>query len=105
MALTEAELTVLETLLDAEGISVSREWLSRVALQRELRDDDRSVDLLVLGLRHKLAMHGAAARVILSVRRQGYVLPDARSFQIPPRPVPPISHADGIGLTQACDCT
>jgi DNA-binding response OmpR family regulator len=79
--LTEAELTALETLLDAEGASVSREWLSRVALKRELRGEDRSVDRLVLGLRHKLAAQGATARVILSVRRQGYVLPDARLFR------------------------
>jgi two-component system OmpR family response regulator len=83
--LTEAELAVLETLLDAEGISVSREWLSRVALKRELRDDDRSVDRLVLGLRHKLTEQGAARQVIQSVRRQGYVLPDARPFQVTPR--------------------
>jgi DNA-binding response OmpR family regulator len=79
--LTEAELAALETLLDAEGASVSREWLSRVALKRELRDDDRSVDRLVLGLRHKLAAQGATPRVILAVRRQGYVLPDARLFR------------------------
>jgi len=79
--LTEAELVALETLLDAEGASVSREWLSRVALKRELRADDRSVDMLVLGLRHKLTAQGATARVILSVRRQAYVLPDARLFR------------------------
>jgi len=84
--LTEAELAALETLIDAEGATVSREWLSRVALKRELRADDRSVDRLVLGLRHKLAAHGATARVILSVRRQAYVLPDTRPFDIVPAP-------------------
>jgi DNA-binding response OmpR family regulator len=82
--LTEAELTALETLLDAEGASVSREWLSRVALKRELRAEDRSVDRLVLELRRKLEAQGATARVILSVRRQGYVLPDARPFHSVP---------------------
>jgi len=85
-ALTEAELAALETLLDAEGASVSREWLSRVALKRELRAEDRSVDRLVLELRRKLAAQGATARVILSVRRQGYVLPDARPFHTIPLP-------------------
>ena len=85
-ALTEAELAALETLLDAEGASVSREWLSRVALKRELRPEDRSVDRLVLELRRKLTAQGATARVILSVRRQGYVLPDARPFHIAPAP-------------------
>jgi DNA-binding response OmpR family regulator len=79
--LSEAELAALETLLDAEGASVSREWLSRVALRRALHAEDCSVDRLVLGLRRKLAAQGASARVILSVRRQGYVLPDARPFR------------------------
>jgi DNA-binding response OmpR family regulator len=60
---------------------VSREWLSRVALKRELQAEDRSVDQLMLELRRKLAAQGATARVILPVRRQGYVLPDARPFR------------------------
>jgi two-component system, OmpR family, response regulator len=79
--LTEAELAALETLLDAEGASVSREWLSRVALKRPLHADDRSVDQLVLKLRRKLTAHGASERVILSVRRQGYQIPDSTLFR------------------------
>jgi DNA-binding response OmpR family regulator len=79
--LTEAELAALETLLDAEGASVSREWLSKVALKRQLHDDDRSVDQLMLKLRRKLAVHGASDRTILSVRRQGYVISDSTQFR------------------------
>jgi DNA-binding response OmpR family regulator len=79
--LTEAELAALETLLDAEGASVSREWLSRVALKRPLHAEDRSVDQLVLKLRRKLTAHGASERVILSVRRQGYQIPDSTLFR------------------------
>jgi len=78
--LTEAEIAALETLLDAEGASVSREWLSRVALKRPLHAEDRSVDQLVLKLRRKLTSHGASERVILSVRRQGYVISDSTMF-------------------------
>jgi DNA-binding response OmpR family regulator len=79
--LTEAELAALETLLDAEGASVSREWLSRVALKRPLHAEDRSVDQLVLKLRRKLTAHGASERVILSVRRQRYQIPDSTLFR------------------------
>lgn len=84
--LTEAELSVLDTLIDAKGASVSREWLSRVALKRPLHSDDRSVDQLVLKLRRKIASHGQFERVILSARRQGYVIMDPTIFRIVPAP-------------------
>jgi DNA-binding response OmpR family regulator len=82
--LTEAELAALETLLDADGASVSREWLSRVALKRPLHAEDRSVDQLVLKLRRKLATHTGTDRTILSARRQGYVIPDPTRFKTLP---------------------
>ncbi len=85
--LTEAELAALETLLDAQGASVSREWLSKVALKRPLHSEDRSVDQLVLKLRRKLIEQGASPRTILSVRRQGYVISDSTLFRS--APVPP----------------
>ncbi len=80
--LSEAEFTALETLLDADGAPVSRDWLGRVALKRPLHADDRSVDQLVLKLRRKLTSSGAAERTILSARRQGYVIPDPSLFRI-----------------------
>ena len=81
-ALSEAEFTALETLLDADGAPVSRDWLGRVALKRPLHPDDRSVDQLVLKLRRKLASSGASERTILSARRQGYVIPDPTLFRV-----------------------
>jgi DNA-binding response OmpR family regulator len=81
-SLSEAEFTAFETLLDADGAPVSREWLGRVALKRPLHADDRSVDQLVLKLRRKLTASGAAERTILSARRQGYVIPDPSLFRI-----------------------
>jgi DNA-binding response OmpR family regulator len=81
-SLSEAEFTALETLLDADGAPVSREWLGRSALKRPLHADDRSVDQLVLKLRRKLSLCGAAERTILSARRQGYVIPDPSLFRI-----------------------
>ncbi len=78
--LTEAEFAALETLLEADGNSVSREWLGRVALKRPLGADDRSVDQLVLKLRRKLALHGVVERAILSSRGLGYVIPEPTRF-------------------------
>jgi DNA-binding response OmpR family regulator len=80
-ALSEAEFIALETLLDADGAAVSREWLGRVALKRPLHSEDRSVDQLVLKLRRKLVAAGASERIILSARRQGYVIADPSRFR------------------------
>lgn len=80
-ALSEAEFIALETLLDADGAPVSRDWLGRVALKRPLHSEDRSVDQLVLKLRRKLVAAGAAERIILSARRQGYVIADPSRFR------------------------
>ncbi len=80
--LTEAEFAAIETLLDADGASVSRDWLGRVALKRPLRADDRSVDQLVLKLRRKIAVHGVIGRTILSSRGLGYVIPEPGRFSI-----------------------
>jgi DNA-binding response OmpR family regulator len=80
--LTEAESAALETLLDAAGTGVSRDWLSRVALKRPPHADDRAVDQLVMKLRRKLAAHGGSGRIILSARRQGYTIADLSLFRV-----------------------
>ena len=79
-ALTEAEFSALETLVEAEGVSVSREWLGRVALRRPLSADDRSIDQLVMKLRRKLATHGIPERAIMSSRGLGYIVPEPDRF-------------------------
>ncbi len=79
--LSEAEFVALETLLDADGAPVSREWLGRLALKRLPHPEDRSVDQLVLKLRRKLVSVGASERTILSARRQGYVIADPTRFR------------------------
>jgi two-component system OmpR family response regulator len=91
--LSEAEFVALETLLDADGAPVSRDWLGRAALKRPLHPEDRSVDQLVLKLRRKLAAAGAPERTILSARRQGYVIADTSRFvslDTSPAPLPPL---------------
>ena len=88
-------------LLDAGGVSVSREWLSRIALKRPLHADDRAVDQLVMKLRRKLASQGASDRVILSARRQGYMIADPSLFRAIPRPAPANSNAVHINGTES----
>ena len=73
--LTEAEAAALQALLEARGAAVSRARLSEVALKRALHAEDRSVDQIVLKLRRKIATFAASERVILSMRRLGYVMP------------------------------
>jgi DNA-binding response OmpR family regulator len=84
--LTEAEAVALEVLLDADGASVSREWISQTALKRKLHEDDRSVDQLMLKLRRKIASLGISERAILSARRHGYVIPHPGQFRMLPTP-------------------
>lgn len=98
-ALTEAEMSALDTLLDAGGVSVSREWLSRIALKRPLHADDRAVDQLVMKLRRKLASQGASDRTILSARRQGYMIADPSLFRI----MPPAAAANSNGMVPAAE--
>lgn len=73
--LTEAEAAALQALVEARGAAVSRARLSEVALKRALHAEDRSVDQIVLKLRRKIAVFAASERVILSMRRLGYVMP------------------------------
>ncbi len=79
---TEAEMLTMEALLAANAQPVSREDVSMIALRRRLHDEDRSVDQLVMKLRRKLGEIGCSERVILSVRRQGYVISTPSLFEI-----------------------
>ena len=84
LTLTEAEAAALDALLEAGGAPVSREALSMIALKRPVRDEDRSVDQLVLKLRRKIGSLGASERIILSARRHGYMIADPGRFRVLP---------------------
>ena len=70
--LTHAEFTVLEHLMMAEGSIVTRDELSLRALGRELRVEDRSIDVHVCRLRQKLGPAPNGCQRILAVRGRGY---------------------------------
>ena len=74
IALTGAEYAALEALARSQGKVLSRDEISRAALRRPWRPEDRSVDQLVLALRNKLGPNGVGHTVIESVRGSGYLL-------------------------------
>jgi len=74
LSLTGAEYMLLQALAQRAGELVEKAVLTRFALGRELERFDRSVDVHVSRLRHKLAEASPHAPHIDSVRGAGYVL-------------------------------
>ena len=74
LSLTGAEFQLLLALAQRAGELVDKAALTRIALGRELERFDRSVDVHVSRLRHKLLEASAQSPRIESVRGAGYVL-------------------------------
>jgi two-component system response regulator CpxR len=74
LALTGAEFQLLLALAQRAGELVDKATLTRMALGRELERFDRSIDVHVSRLRHKLAEASAQSPRIESVRGSGYSL-------------------------------
>ncbi len=74
LKLTNAEFTILITLMRTPGEVVSRDALTRAALGRQLLPDDRSLDTHISNLRKKLADDRHEESPIRSIRGSGYVL-------------------------------
>jgi two-component system response regulator CpxR len=74
LTLTGAEFMLLLALAQRAGELVDKASLTRIALGRELERFDRSIDVHVSRLRHKLAEASAQAPRIESVRGSGYLL-------------------------------
>jgi DNA-binding response OmpR family regulator len=77
VALTPAELRVLEQLLRHPDEVLSRAQLTQLALDRPIEAYDRSIDTLVSKLRRKLEAAGLPAGCIGGLRGHGYVLDSA----------------------------
>jgi len=76
LAVTPAELRVLEVLMRRLGEVLSRAELTEYALQRPLEPYDRSIDTIMSRLRRKLADAQVANPRLHGVRGHGYVLDD-----------------------------
>ncbi|TPG08429.1 DNA-binding response regulator [Rhodanobacter glycinis] len=74
LVLTGAEFQLLLTLAQRAGELVDKASLTRIALGRELERFDRSIDVHVSRLRHKLAEASAQSPRIESVRGSGYLM-------------------------------
>lgn len=74
LSLTGAEFSLLLALAQRTGELVDKASLTRAALGRELERFDRSIDVHVSRLRHKLAEASPTAPRIESVRGSGYLL-------------------------------
>jgi two-component system, OmpR family, response regulator CpxR len=72
--LTGAEFALLLILVQRAGEVIDKTSLTRIALGRELERFDRSIDVHVSRLRHKLAEASLHSPRIDSVRGAGYVL-------------------------------
>jgi DNA-binding response OmpR family regulator len=77
IALTPAELRVLEQLMRHPGEVLSRAQLTQLALDRPIEAYDRSIDTLVSKLRRKLEHAGLPVGCIGGLRGHGYVLDPA----------------------------
>ena len=74
LALTGAEFLALDMLAKAAGAVVTRDQLSNSVLHRAWSPTDRSVDQLILTLRHKIPSDSDGQSLIQSIRGYGYVL-------------------------------
>ena len=72
--LTGAEFDLLAALVNNVGEAVSRDELSRSALNREWVPSDRSIDIHIHNLRRKLSERDCSGDVIVAVRNVGYAL-------------------------------
>ena len=79
LALTPAELRVLEQLMRHPGEVLSRAQLTQLALGRPIEAYDRSIDTLVSKLRRKLEAAGLPTGLIGGLRGHGYVLDPEQS--------------------------
>lgn len=74
VAVTAAEMHILEHLMRHPGEVLSRARLTELALDRPIEAYDRSIDTLISKLRRKLAAAGVAGECIRGLRGHGYVL-------------------------------
>jgi len=74
LELTNTELRILAALVERAGAVVTREYLSRYAIGRELLPHDRTLDTHISNLRRKIADTGETGSAIRNVRGSGYRL-------------------------------
>ena len=74
LQLTGTEIRILVALIESSGEVLSREYLTRHALNRELSPYDRSLDTHINNLRKKLGRNSNSESPIRSIRGRGYYI-------------------------------
>lgn len=74
MELTDVEFALLQTLMRSAGEVVDREHLTTAVLGRKFHPFDRSLDMHVSRLRHKLDASGNLGEQVKTIRGVGYQL-------------------------------
>ena len=74
LQLTSAEIRIIVALIKSTGDVLSREYLTRHALNRELSPYDRSLDTHINNLRKKLGRNSNSESPIGSIRGRGYYI-------------------------------
>lgn len=74
LVLTSTEFNLLETLARHAGTVISKEELSLQALGRPLAKFDRSIDVHLSSLRHKVTQYSDNPNLIQTIYRKGYQL-------------------------------
>ena len=73
VALTRAEFELLNALIAHPGTILTRERLLRCITHRSWDPGDRTVDVLVRGLRQKLEVDPQSPELIITVHGEGYM--------------------------------
>ncbi|PCK07339.1 MAG: DNA-binding response regulator [Alteromonadaceae bacterium] len=79
LPLTSAEYDTLSLLMHSAGQVITKAHLTEQVLHRKLGAYDRSIDVHISRLRHKLAQAGASPEVIKTIRGRGYQFLDQDS--------------------------
>lgn len=80
--LTRAEFIVLATLIESAPQPVDRQTLSVAALRRDWLVEDRSIDVVVHGLRKRLAPYKDCSGLIQTARGIGYMITQPQMFNM-----------------------
>lgn len=85
---TQAEFRVLQLLMHSVGQTLSKRFLTQEVLQRKLGAYDRSIDVHISRIRHKLAHFDELNDLIKAVRGVGYQMISDECDENTPRKVP-----------------
>jgi DNA-binding response OmpR family regulator len=101
ISLTRAEFSLLVALARQPGRVLSRDELTRAAVDRGAETHDRSVDVLISRLRRKIEPDPKVPRIIVTVPGKGYELVASSQTAVTPAATERASADDTVGAAPA----